>query len=66
SFGLPDRTLLNSAFLAIIIAAGVTCPIVNVAKIRPIVLAADLVLGHDRRARRYTEAYRQRQAAESI
>jgi len=66
SFGLPDRTLLNSAFLAIIIAAGVTCPIVNVAKIRPIVLAADLVLGHDKRARRYTEAYRQRQAAESI
>jgi len=66
SFGLPDRILLNSAFLVIIIAAGVTCPIVNVAKIRPIVLAADLVLGHDRRARRYTEAYRQRQAAESI
>jgi len=66
SFGLPDRTLLNSAFLAIIIAAGVTCPIVNVAKIRPIVLAADMVLGHDKRGRRYTKAYRQRQAAESI
>lgn len=66
SFGLPDRTLLNSAFLAIIIAAGVTCPIVNVDKVRPIVLAADLVLGHDRRARRYTEAYRQRQAAENL
>ncbi len=66
SFGLPDRTLLNSAFLAIIIAAGVTCPIVNAVKVRPIVLAADLVLGHDRRARRYTEAYRQRQAAESL
>ncbi len=66
SFGLPDRTLLNSAFLAIIIAAGVTCPIVNVAKIRPIVLAADMVLGHDKRGRRYTEAYRQRQAAENL
>jgi len=66
SFGLPDRTLLNSAFLAIIIAAGVTCPIVNVDKVRHIVLAADLVLGHDRRARRYTEAYRQRQDAGSI
>jgi len=65
SFGLPDRILLNSAFLAIIIAAGVTCPIVNVAKIRPIVLAADMVLGHDKRGRRYTEAYRQRQAGES-
>ena len=62
SFGLPDRSLLNSTFLAITIAAGVTCPIVDVAKVRPVVLAADLVLGHDRRARRYTEAYRQRQS----
>jgi len=61
SFGLPDRNLLNSAFLAIAIAAGVTCPIVNVAKVRPIVLAADLVLAHDKRAKRYLEAYRQRQ-----
>ena len=67
SFGLPDRGLLNNAFLAIIIAAGVTCPIVDAAKVRPIALAADMVLGHDRRGRRYTEAYRQRQAAgESI
>jgi len=61
SFGLPDRELLNSSFLAIAIAAGVTCPVVDAAKVRPIVLAADLVLGHDKRARRYTEAYRQRQ-----
>ena len=66
SFGLPDRVLLNSAFLAIIIAAGVTCPIVDAAKVRPIVLAADLVLGHDKRGRRYTEAYRRRQAGENI
>jgi len=61
SFGLPDRELLNNSFLAIAIAAGVTCPVVDTAKVRPIVLAADLVLGHDKRARRYTEAYRQRQ-----
>ena len=61
SFGLPDRGLLNSSFLAIVIAAGVTCPVVDAAKVRPIVLAADLVLGRDKRARRYTEAYRQRQ-----
>lgn len=66
SFGLPDRNLLNSSFLAIIIAAGVTCPIVDAAKVRPIVLAADLVLGHDKRGRRYTETYRQRQASGSI
>jgi 5-methyltetrahydrofolate--homocysteine methyltransferase len=61
SFGLPDRNLLNSAFVAMAIAAGVTCLIVDVAKVRPIVLAADLVLGRDKHARRYIEAYRQRE-----
>jgi hypothetical protein len=42
------------------IAAGATCLIVDVAKVRSIILAADLVLGRDQRARRYIEAYRQR------
>jgi len=59
SFGLPDRELLNNAFVAIAAAAGATCLIVDVAKVRPIILAADLVLGRDNRARRYVEAYRQ-------
>jgi 5-methyltetrahydrofolate--homocysteine methyltransferase len=61
SFGLPDRDIINNTFVAIVIAAGVTCLIVDVAKVRPIVLAADLVLANDKRARRYIEAYRQRQ-----
>ena len=61
SFGLPDRDLLNNAFVAIAVAAGVTCLIADVARVRPIVLAADLVLARDNRARRYVEAYRQRQ-----
>lgn len=61
SFGLPDRDLLNNAFVVIAIATGATCLIVDAAKIRPIVLAADLVLAKDNRARRYIEAYRQRQ-----
>jgi 5-methyltetrahydrofolate--homocysteine methyltransferase len=61
SFGLPDRELLNSAFLAIAIAAGVTCPIVDVARVRPTVLSADLALGRDKYAMRYIKAYRQRQ-----
>jgi len=61
SFHMPDRDLINSAFLAIVIAAGVTCPIVDVAKVRPIALAADLVLGRDDYARRYIKAYRERQ-----
>jgi len=61
SFGMPDRHLLNSAFLSMAIAAGVTCPIVDVSQVRPMILAIDLVLGRDRHAGRYTSAYRQRQ-----
>ena len=61
SYGLPERDVLNSAFLALAIAAGVTCPTVNVAKVRQAVLAIDLILGRDRYAQRYIKAYRQRQ-----
>jgi 5-methyltetrahydrofolate--homocysteine methyltransferase len=60
SFGLPDRDLLNHAFVAMAVAAGATCLIVDVAKVRPAILAADLILGRDKRARRYIEAFRQR------
>lgn len=61
SFGLPDRNLLNSTFIAMVIAGGVTCLIVDVAKVRPTVLAADLLLNQDTYARRYIRAYRERQ-----
>ena len=64
SFGLPDRELLNNAFVVMATAAGATCLIVDAAKVRSIILAADLVLGRDKRARRYIEAYRQRPAQE--
>ncbi len=60
SFGLPDRNLLNNAFAVMAVAAGATCLIVDVAEVRPAVLAADLILGRDKYARRYIEAYRQR------
>src|SRR4030042_5865388 len=66
SFGLPDRELINNAFVAIAIASGVNSLIVDVVKIRPIVLAADLLLNQDNRARRYISAYRERQSKESI
>jgi 5-methyltetrahydrofolate--homocysteine methyltransferase len=61
SFGLPDRELLNNAFVAMAIAAGITCLITDAAKVRPTVIAADLILGRDKHARRYIGAYRQRQ-----
>jgi 5-methyltetrahydrofolate--homocysteine methyltransferase len=61
SFGLPDRSLLNNAFIAMAVAAGITCLITDAAKMRPVIVATDLILGHDKHARRYIEAYRQRQ-----
>ncbi|UCH42325.1 MAG: dihydropteroate synthase [Dehalococcoidales bacterium] len=60
SFGLPDRMLLNNAFLAMAIGAGVTCMLTDVVNSRPQVLAVDLIMNRDRRARRYVESYRQR------
>ena len=61
SFGMPDRELLNSVFLAIAIAAGLNCPVVDAAKVRAAVLAADLSLGRDPNATRYIRGFRQRQ-----
>lgn len=61
SYGLPDRDVLNNAFLALAIAVGVTCPTVDVARVRQAVLATDLFLGRDGYALRYIKAYRQRQ-----
>ena len=63
SFGLPDRYLVSNAFLVLAIAAGVNCPIVDVVKVRPVVLATDLALGRDNFAMRYIKAYRERQAS---
>jgi 5-methyltetrahydrofolate--homocysteine methyltransferase len=60
SFGLPDRDLVNHTFLALAISSGVTCPTVDVAKVRPAVLSIDLTLGRDRYAQRYMRDFRQR------
>jgi len=61
SFGLPDRELINNAFVAMVIAAGITCLIADAAKVRPTVMAVDLILGRDKHAQRYVGAYRRRQ-----
>jgi len=60
SFGLPERPVINQAFLAVAIATGVTCPTVDAAKVRAAILATDLVLGRDRFAQRYIKDFRQR------
>jgi len=59
SFGLPNRDLINSAFLAVAMAAGLNCPVINAVKMRPTVLAVDLILGRDKNAMRYIKAQRQ-------
>jgi 5-methyltetrahydrofolate--homocysteine methyltransferase len=64
SFGLPDRRTIDQAFLVLAIQAGVNCPIVDAAKTRSAVVAADLLLGRDEFATRYIGAYRQRMRAE--
>jgi 5-methyltetrahydrofolate--homocysteine methyltransferase len=62
SFGLPDRKFVNSAFMAMSIQAGMTCPITNplVTEVRTAVLAADLALGKDEYGMRWIKDYRKR------
>ena len=62
SFGLPDRTMINAAFLAMAIHAGLTCPITNPLEpeLTTAVLAADLAMGKDEWGMRWIEAYRAR------
>ena len=56
SFGLPEREMLNMAFIVMAIKAGLTCPIANPEKITSAVRAADLVLGRDEYAMRFIES----------
>lgn len=59
SFGLPDREAMNGIFVALAIAAGVTCPIMDPFEGRRAVLIADLILGRDDFAKRYLAFVRQ-------
>ena len=62
SFGMPDRAYINSAFIAMAIHAGMTCPITNplVTQVVTSILAADLSMGRDSYAMRWIKAYRKR------
>jgi 5-methyltetrahydrofolate--homocysteine methyltransferase len=63
SYGLPDRKYVNSAFIAMAIHAGLTCPITNplVTEVSTAILAADLAMGRDEYAMRWIKAYRKRE-----
>jgi 5-methyltetrahydrofolate--homocysteine methyltransferase len=54
SFGLPSRTVINAVFLSLAVSRGLTSAIVNAKLMKPYIMAADLLMGRDSRARRYT------------
>jgi 5-methyltetrahydrofolate corrinoid/iron sulfur protein methyltransferase len=60
SFGLPARSHINRAFLTLALAAGLDSAILDPLdrEMRAALVAAELVLGHDRYCLTYTRAYR--------
>lgn len=65
SFGIPDRSPVNAAFLAMGMWCGLTCSITDPTNpvIRQAVLAGDLLLGNDPYASTWIAQYRERQKA---
>jgi 5-methyltetrahydrofolate--homocysteine methyltransferase len=58
SFGLPDRPIINIAFLVMLIQAGASCLITDAAKMGYSVRAADLLLGRDEFSAAYIRYFR--------
>jgi len=60
SFGLPERSLINRSFLAMAIAEGLTCAIVDPLdiEIHKTIAACDLLTGRDEYAMRFLERSR--------
>jgi cobalamin-dependent methionine synthase I len=60
SFGLPGRSLVNQAFLAQLLAAGLDAAIINPMEqgLINMLYATELILGRDRYCRNYTTAFR--------
>jgi len=65
SFGLPDRKVINIAYLALAISRGMTTAITDptVPEIQTILLACDLLMGHDEYGMNWIKAYRKRSKA---
>jgi len=65
SFGLPDREHLTSFFMAMAVAAGLTCPICNPLKQREVISlqAADLIMARDPNGMKWINGFRTRQSA---
>ncbi len=65
SFGLPRRGMINAAYLPMAIAKGLNSAIVDSAKVRSLIRAADLLAGRDEHAARYLSDFRQEMEAQS-
>lgn len=57
SFGLPNREVLNAAFMTLAIYNGLSCPIANPEKVTSTVRATDLIMGRDAYALRFIENF---------
>lgn len=62
SFGMPERPVINSTFIAMSILAGLTCPITNPLEeeVNLAIQAADLVMGRDDFGMNWIKSYRAR------
>jgi len=58
SFGLPDRPVINKAFLAMAMQAGASCAITDVTTMTATIRAADLLRGRDPSGTRYIKHFR--------
>jgi 5-methyltetrahydrofolate--homocysteine methyltransferase len=68
SFGLPDRKILNTAYLALAISRGLTTAITDptVPEIQTTLLACDVLMGHDEFSMRWIKAFRAREKAKAV
>jgi 5-methyltetrahydrofolate--homocysteine methyltransferase len=67
SFGLPDRKIINVAYLALAISRGLTTAITDptVPEIQTTLLACDLLMGRDEFSGRWIKAFRAREKAKA-
>jgi 5-methyltetrahydrofolate--homocysteine methyltransferase len=67
SFGLPDRKIINTAYLALAISRGLTIAITDptVPEIQTTILACDLLMGRDSYSSRWIKAFRKREKAKA-
>lgn len=64
SFGLPEREVVNQAFLGLAIGAGASCAITDPMKLSLTIRAIDLLRGRDPHGARYLKHYRALAAAQ--